>query len=467
MLETWLLVVAVAYFVSGKHRKDTAIAAYEAGKEPPGVAKARMRSDGGGGHGRGRGGSGGRSGRGGGDGLGALIGTWWRGAMGAATARAQHNAERRRAWNEDQAPNRDEAWQEKQRARLAKRGTKIDRFRRRHKVIDWSGRDEEKAWEENERRDKEARAWDEAHAEKDRREDEAWAWDEAKRYDTEQAWDDAHAEKARRDAEPPRPDPYDYTGSGPDEDLPDVGKPAELDDVAPHGEVITPEHVREYRRRVNEAHRVNGMRPPDWDAVDASWRRTRAERERPADRSEPAERPRPVDLDEVQDAIKGQAGMSDPANPGASGESYTPAASAKPAPTAAEVGTELADQDGQAPAKQPDASPAAAGSRINSPSTASDIPTGDAMDHKQGAAALNTSADRLDNFGDALNALGVDLQATRWGPVVNGPLQEMKGSLGAAGRKYRDTAEQMYHQGEEVAEATDQAPWVPDEAVMN
>ena len=41
--------------------------------------------------------------------------------------------------------------------------------------------------------------------------------------------------------------------------LPGVGTIAGPDDVAPEGEVITEEHVRAYRARVEEAHRNLGL----------------------------------------------------------------------------------------------------------------------------------------------------------------------------------------------------------------
>ena len=48
-VEVILLILAATYAVSGKHTKDTSLAAYKAGKEPPGLVKARLRHEAGGG----------------------------------------------------------------------------------------------------------------------------------------------------------------------------------------------------------------------------------------------------------------------------------------------------------------------------------------------------------------------------------------------------------------------------------
>src|SRR5690606_40623863 len=49
-VELFTLCLAIAYMVTGKFNKDTAIAAYQHGQEPPGLAKARMRHERRGGH---------------------------------------------------------------------------------------------------------------------------------------------------------------------------------------------------------------------------------------------------------------------------------------------------------------------------------------------------------------------------------------------------------------------------------
>ena len=43
------------------------------------------------------------------------------------------------------------------------------------------------------------------------------------------------------------------------EPLPGVGQIAGPDDVAPEGEIITEQHVRDYRARVEAAHRSLGL----------------------------------------------------------------------------------------------------------------------------------------------------------------------------------------------------------------
>ncbi|OLM09497.1 hypothetical protein Ae706Ps2_6395 [Pseudonocardia sp. Ae706_Ps2] len=105
----FLTCVVVAFFVT-KGRTDTA--AYTAGKEPPGLARARMRHDAGGGA---RAGSGRPVGRGA---FGLLVASRWTEACRAAQHRAEHRAARRRAWFDATAPGRDERWRATQRRRL-------------------------------------------------------------------------------------------------------------------------------------------------------------------------------------------------------------------------------------------------------------------------------------------------------------------------------------------------------------
>ncbi|OLM28955.1 hypothetical protein Ae717Ps2_5924c [Pseudonocardia sp. Ae717_Ps2] len=105
----FLTCVVVAFFVT-KGRTDTA--AYTAGKEPPGLARARMRHDAGGGA---RTPSGRPVGRGA---FGLLVASRWTEACRAAQHRAEHRAARRRAWYDATAPGRDERWRATQRRRL-------------------------------------------------------------------------------------------------------------------------------------------------------------------------------------------------------------------------------------------------------------------------------------------------------------------------------------------------------------
>lgn len=44
-----------------------------------------------------------------------------------------------------------------------------------------------------------------------------------------------------------------------EEQLPGVGRIAEQDDIAPEGEVVTAEHVRNYQASVEKTHRELGL----------------------------------------------------------------------------------------------------------------------------------------------------------------------------------------------------------------
>lgn len=118
-VETFFLTcVVVAFFVT-KGRTDTA--AYNSGKEPPGLVRARMRHDRGGGART-------RSGRPVGRGaFGLLVASRWAGACRAAQHRGEHRAARRRAWFDETAPQRDQRWRDTQRRRL----DRADRARER------------------------------------------------------------------------------------------------------------------------------------------------------------------------------------------------------------------------------------------------------------------------------------------------------------------------------------------------
>ncbi|OLM28385.1 hypothetical protein Ae717Ps2_6492c [Pseudonocardia sp. Ae717_Ps2] len=105
----FLTCVVVAFFVT-KGRTDTA--AYSNGKEPPGLARARMRHENAGGA---RTSSGRPTGRGA---FGLLVASRWANACQAAQQRGEHRAARRRAWYDATAPGRDERWRAAQQRRL-------------------------------------------------------------------------------------------------------------------------------------------------------------------------------------------------------------------------------------------------------------------------------------------------------------------------------------------------------------
>ncbi|WP_226359315.1 hypothetical protein [Pseudonocardia sp. ICBG601] len=99
----------MAFFVT-KGRTDTA--AYSNGKEPPGLARARMRHENAGGA---RTSSGRPTGRGA---FGLLVASRWAEACRAAQHRGEHRAARRRAWFDETAPGRDERWRAVQQRRM-------------------------------------------------------------------------------------------------------------------------------------------------------------------------------------------------------------------------------------------------------------------------------------------------------------------------------------------------------------
>ncbi len=105
----FLACVVVAFFVT-KGRTDTA--AYSNGKEPPGLARARMRHAAGGGA---RTSSGHPTGR---CAFGLLVASRWADACRAAQHRGEHRAARRRAWFDETAPGRDERWRATQQRRM-------------------------------------------------------------------------------------------------------------------------------------------------------------------------------------------------------------------------------------------------------------------------------------------------------------------------------------------------------------
>jgi chemotaxis protein histidine kinase CheA len=109
-MEPILLTCMVIAFLITKSKVDTT--AYANGKEPPGLAKARLAHERGGGK---RAASGRPKGPGA---LRLLLASQWANACAAAKQRGDHIAARRRAWYEETAPLRDEEWRKKHWQRL-------------------------------------------------------------------------------------------------------------------------------------------------------------------------------------------------------------------------------------------------------------------------------------------------------------------------------------------------------------
>ena len=157
-MELMLISLAIAYMFTSKHSKDTAQAAYKAGKEPPGLAKARMRHESGGSKKPG----GQRKPNGKPTGHGAMrlmVSQRWANACEKVKDKSDDKHRRWRAWYAEQSPERDAAWREKQATRIAKSEARADKFARARGIardaVTPGARKERQAWDENTARDEE------------------------------------------------------------------------------------------------------------------------------------------------------------------------------------------------------------------------------------------------------------------------------------------------------------------------
>lgn len=311
-MEILLICFAVAFMATGKFQKDTAQAAYKAGKEPPGLQKARMR------HERGGARHSPKTGKPKGPGSTRMIAaTKWGHACEKAKDRMEDRHRRWRAWYQEQAPQRDQQWREKQQRRLEKRGQRLDKWQSR-----WT--------QTKDTLNPAARA----------REDEAW----------------------QRNAEP-------------DQDSP-----------AATGE---------------------------------------------ADES-----------DESDEAAAAAPGVPETDEPG-------------------EADTEPAETEHTA-ADQP--SPA--GAAATQPDSNTNLTEGGATVYDQAAQELNNHGDEAEGYQQALAQLGDEMGGAGWGAEVHAPLSEMHTQLAQVAGRYRDLAEQIKHQGDQVNDAYDEAPWAPDKHAL-
>lgn len=150
-MELLLICAAIAYTLTGKFSKDTNQAAYKAGKEPPSLARARMRHESSGGA---RKPSGKPAGKGA---TRLLLSQRWSQACEKAKDRADDKHRRWQAWYAEQAPHRDEQWRAKQEKRLANSKRRADQFAQARGMASptaWrENRAEKHAWDENTRRD--------------------------------------------------------------------------------------------------------------------------------------------------------------------------------------------------------------------------------------------------------------------------------------------------------------------------
>jgi len=82
--------------------------------------------------------------------------------------------------------------------------------------------------------------------------------------------------------------------------------------------------------------------------------------------------------------------------------------------------------------------------------------------YQQSATRLQNAAERVEQYRQDLAAMADGLDGKRWGVEVHGPIRDMDGHLAAVEGIYRDLAGQMQQQGDNVSDAHDRAPWVPD-----
>lgn len=128
-MEIIMLIMAAAYAVGSKNHKDTSTAAYKAGKEPPGLAKARMRHEAGGGRFVTRPGKTDQP-----KGPGAtrlLIAQKWANGCEKSRTRSEDELRRWQAWYQEQAPQRDENWRAKQRRKINNRAERLAKWQGR------------------------------------------------------------------------------------------------------------------------------------------------------------------------------------------------------------------------------------------------------------------------------------------------------------------------------------------------
>jgi hypothetical protein len=434
-------------------------AAYKAGKEPPSVAKARLR------HARG---GGARTDSGRPKGPGAfrlLLASRWANACLAAKQRADHKAARRRAWYDEIAPLKDEQWREKQQRRLDRADVARRKWAERRGLIDLNEYRERKrenqAWDENERRNAEDDAWDE-----NRRRDAATtrtrtAGDTGAVTGTRPnvAKPDAVSDRAvrprprRSESTPSDEDPLrplsleaersptsedivhhsnryvvDESGSGPGvartfhKPQPELGEPtamcrieASSNKPLPDEDTIFPrngEAFEEYLARLS--------------AIGWKWKRVDPNnpfhlRITPADMPEQPQAEQPQSEESQRDEPNTQdAGEPGEAVPARSGSAATPAAAAVRGST-----------------------------------------EGTSTVYEQAVANLIRRADEVAHFRANLATFADTLAGKKWGVEVTGPIKDMNTGLSELEGTYRDLAAQMRAQGDRGAEAYDKAPWVP------
>lgn len=477
----FLTCMVIVYFFT-KSKVDSV--AYRNGKEPPGVAKARIRHEAGGGA---------RTASGKPKGPGAfrlMLASRWANACKAVQQRGDHQARRRRAWYDETAPHRDAAWRKKQLKRLEKKNAAHAQWAIDHGLIDLSEvrerKAEDEAWRENARRDTEA-----------------GTTDGTGRQPVRSGFYVQVPQPGQGPADEPSEQPSGYSTLTPEQcqlvdDWMRANTAGESITMTPADYFGLPEDVRAdmvadaWRVGFRPGGKVNGQVVPigQWDPDAVRVLGERGITEPPACPAflEQGKSCRECGSEYVThcgDAgyfchfcwLKnywgyGGAGSSatDPGQkadgtgtPDESGsdESQPAAVDTGPAPASAagpDQSTE-ADHTGQ-PTQAAESEEISANPIPNTGTEGNTV-------YEQAATRLIAAADQVAEYRDELSAFADTLAGKNWGVEVTGPIQDMDGQLVALEGEYRDLAGQMQHQGGQGDDAYDQAPWVPGpEAVL-
>jgi len=392
-VELFTLCLAIAYMVTGKFNRDTAIAAYQHGQEPPGLAKARMRHERRGGHYN-------ESGRPVGPGsTRLLLSTWWSAACQKAADRQHDKLRRWRAWYAEQAPQRDEQWRAKQRAKLQRRQRRLQRFEHARGLISSIPERvrERQAWAENERRDR----------------------------DREQAIEQVHRDAQQLRDHEQRSRDEQTTGPSLEDIVQDVFGRLERGEYELMSLDVWDDLPPDAKARIRAKAAERGARLSDlWTGgyLRASW---------------PQKPQKPV--------------------PGINKSESETAESSAEEPESASATTQQSARSDTAAAET--SSSQASGTNATTDTEGVNV-------YQQAAQKLTKEADEIEQYNRAFQELADAMEAVGWGAEAHGPLADLRTTFEQVTAQYRELAEQMRHQGDQVNDAYDQAPWAPDRRVL-
>ena len=392
-MELFTLCLAIAYMVTGKFNKDTAIAAYQHGHEPPGLAKARMRHERRGGHYN-------ESGRPVGPGsTRLLLSTWWSAACQKAADRQHDKLRRWRAWYAEQAPQRDEQWRAKQRAKLQRRQRRLQRFEHARGLISSIPERvrERQAWAENERRDR----------------------------DREQAIEQVHRDAQQLRDHEQRSRDEQTTGPSLEDIVQDVFGRLERGEYELMSLDVWDDLPPDAKARIRAKAAERGARLSDlWTGgyLRASW---------------PQKPQKPV--------------------PGINKSESETAESSAEEPESASATTQQSARSDTAAAET--SSSQASGTNATTDTEGVNV-------YQQAAQKLTKEADEIEQYNRAFQELADAMESVGWGAEAHGPLADLRTTFEQVTAQYRELAEQMRHQGDQVNDAYDQAPWAPDRRVL-